>query len=356
MGLESLPLVVFLLLPGFLSWFIFCWGTITRKLSSFQHLSVSLILSIIAFTIGYYIIYLSWDITPFPAYIQILNDPDILPLKVGIAIYITAIILGFLLIRIYKSDNVRRLLNWIGLDLFRHEDAWYRLFHKGYYVTIYLKDGNIVSGWPTYYSETGDKETAELYLTKLHYYQKEKERWVRASRSLDGLLINRDLISHIEVRRPGTGNRENISSVEGSDLSKVLSRTDLLRMGMLLFSFGLILFRIQNWSSVSIITGFSLVILSLLIFMPAIISSKIGARINRFIGGMKNTRVRNLPVLVEWYLVVGIFAIAFTDGLVSLIKLKQASVYFYVVYGIGILWFVTILIELYSRFHIKQSS
>lgn len=91
---------------------------------------------------------------------------------------------------------------WIGLDLFRHEDAWYRLFHKGYYVTVHLKDGNIVSGWPTYYSETGDKETAELYLTKTHYYQKEKERWVRSSRSVDGLLINRDLISHIEVRKP----------------------------------------------------------------------------------------------------------------------------------------------------------
>lgn len=111
MGLESLPLVVFLLLPGFLSWFIFCWGTVTRKLSSFQHLSVSLILSILAFTIAYYIIYLSWDITPFPAYIQILNDPDILPPELGIAIYLTAIILGFLLIRIYKSENVRRLLD-----------------------------------------------------------------------------------------------------------------------------------------------------------------------------------------------------------------------------------------------------
>lgn len=202
MGLESLPLVVFLLLPGFLSWFIFCWGTVTRKLSQFQHLSVSLILSILAFTIGYYIIYLSWDITPFPAYIQILNDPDILPPELGIAIYLTAIILGFLLIRIYKSENVRRLLDWIGLDLFRHEDAWYRLFHKGYYVTVYLKDGNIVSGWPTYYSETGDKGSAELYLTKMHYYQKEKERWVRSSRSVDGLLINRDLISHIEVMKP----------------------------------------------------------------------------------------------------------------------------------------------------------
>ena len=77
------------------------------------------------------------------------------------------------------------------------------------------------------------------------------------------------------------------------------------------FYFGLIVFRIQNWGSVSVIGGFSFVILSFLIFMPATISSKIGAKINRFIGGMKNTRVRNLPMLVEWYLVVGIFMVAF---------------------------------------------
>ena len=266
MGLESLPLAVFLLLPGFLSWFIFCWGTVTRKLSQFQHLSVSLILSLLAFTIGYYIIYLLWDITPFPAYIQILNDPAILPPELGIAIYLTAIILGFLLIRIYKSENVRRLLNWIGLDLFRHEDAWYRLFHKGYYVTVHLKDGNIVSGWPTYYSETGDKETAELYLTKMHYYQKEKERWVKASRSVDGLLINRDLISHIEVKKPETQDRENTGRAVGNRTPHILDRTDFLRMGILFYSFGLVLIGIEDWISAYSIAGLLFVLLSLVLY------------------------------------------------------------------------------------------
>lgn len=350
MSIESLPLIVLLLLPGFLSWFIFCWGTVSHKISQLQYLFACLILSVLVFSIAYPLTSL---FMPLPGYMRILSNPTVLPLELGIAIYLTAIGFGFLMIGIYKNKNTKGLFNRVGLDLYGHEHTWHRLFHESDYVTVYLKDGTIVAGWPTHFSQSGDKETAELYLTKIHYYQ--KECWIKPDQSVEGLLINTALISRIEFRNPTTGNREDISPVEGNSLSKILSRTDFSRMGMLLFSFGLILFRIQDWGSGSVNSGFSFVILSLVIFMPATISSKTGARINRFIGRMKNTRVRNLPVLVEWYLVVGIFAVAFTDGLISLIKLKQASVYLYTVYGIGILWFVAILIELYSRFHPKQS-
>lgn len=350
MSIESLPLIVLLLLPGFLSWFIFCWGTVSHKISQLQYLFACLILSILVFSIAYPLTSL---FTPLPGYMRILSNPTVLPPELGIAIYLTAIGLGFLMIRIYKNKNTKGLFNRVGLDLYGHEHAWHRLFHVSDYVTVYLKDGTIVAGWPTHFSQSGDKETAELYLTKIHYYY-QKEGWFKPDQSVEGLLINTAFISRIELRNPATGNREDISPVEGSGLSKMLSRTDFLRMGILLFYFGLILFRIQNWGSVSVISGFSFVILSLLIFMPAISSSKIRARINIFIGGIKNTRVRNLPILVEWCLVVGIFAVAFADGLVSLIQLKQASVYFYIVYGIGILWFVALLIEFSSRFHLKQ--
>jgi hypothetical protein len=66
---------------------------------------------------------------------------------------------------------------------------------------VYLKDGNIVAGWPTYFSQRGDKETAELYITKTHYYQREKERWVKSSKAVEGLLINTNSINYVEFRR-----------------------------------------------------------------------------------------------------------------------------------------------------------
>ena len=186
MGLESLPSVVFLLLPGFMSWGIFCWGTVTRKISHVQHLFISLLLSVLAFSIAYPLTNLfkllaintfapSWNIKIFPGYMGILSNPEMLSLELLIAIYVLAVLLGFLLIRMYKKESVTRLFNQVGLDLHTHEDTWYRLFHKNDdYVTVYLKDGNIVSGWPTYYSQSGDKETAQLYLSKMHYYNEEK--------------------------------------------------------------------------------------------------------------------------------------------------------------------------------------
>lgn len=160
MNIESLPLVVFLLLPGFLAWFIFCWGTVSRKVSQVQHIFVSLIFSLLAFTLAYYLTYLikfiginafgaAWNIALFPHYTQIIIDPKILPPELWIAIYIISIILGFLLIGIYKNENIARMLLRIGLDLYGPEGVWYRLFHHSDFVTVYLKDGNIITGWPT---------------------------------------------------------------------------------------------------------------------------------------------------------------------------------------------------------------
>ncbi len=197
MSIESLPLIVLLLLPGFLSWFIFCWGTVSHKISQLQYLFACLILSVLVFSTAYP---LTNIFTPLPGYMQILSNPTVLPLELGIAIYLTAIGLGFLMIGIYKNKNTKGLFNRVGLDLYGHEHTWHRLFHKSDYVTVYLKDGTIVAGWPTHFSQSGDKETAELYLTKIHYYQ--KKVWVKPDQSVEGLLINTALISRIELRKP----------------------------------------------------------------------------------------------------------------------------------------------------------
>jgi len=211
MNIDSLPLVVFLLLPGFLSWFIFCWGTVSRKISQIQHIFVSLIFSLLAFTLAYYLTYLikfigvnifdtSWNITTFPKYMQILIEPKILPPELWLTIYIIAILLGFLLIAIYKNENLARMLNRIGLDLYGPEGVWYRLFHHSDFITVYLKDGNMIAGWPTYFSQTGEKDNTELYLTKVQYYHENK--WTSSHKSVDGVLINTDSIQRIEFRKP----------------------------------------------------------------------------------------------------------------------------------------------------------
>ena len=361
MGLESLPSVVFLLLPGFLSWGIFCWGTVTRKISQVQHLFISLLLSILAFSIAYLVTNLfkllaintfapSWDIRIFPGYIRILSNPEMLSLELLIAMYVLAVLLGFLLIRMYKKEGIARLFSRMGLDLYGHEDTWYRLFHKNDdYVTVYLKDGNIVSGWPTYYSQSGNKETAELYLSKMHYYQKEKERWVSPSRSVEGLLINTDSISHIEFKKPEAGGESNqknaclTNSLESNEPPNILSRTDYLRMGMLLYSFGLILFGIRDWISAYSIAGLLFVLLSL-ISMSAALWEKPRNAINSFIEKQKYPFIKNLPKLFEWYILITVF----TVGLIySSARLTQGNISFFIALCvIGIIWMFVSIIQL----------
>lgn len=224
MGLESLPSVVFLLLPGFLTWGIFCWGTVTRKTTQIQHLFISLLFSVLTFGIAYPLINLfklfaintfatSWDTTIFPGFMQILSEPETLSLEMIIGIYLIAILIGFILIKMYKTGSLAKLLDSIGLDLYGPEGVWYRVFHKPDFITVYLKDGSIVSGWPERFSQTGDKKTSELYLSKLQYFNAETKRWIKASKSVKGLLLNTDSISHIEFRKTegisGSETREN---------------------------------------------------------------------------------------------------------------------------------------------------
>ncbi len=211
MNIESLPLVIFILLPGFLSWLIFCWGTVSRRVNQIQYIFISLLISLLSFTIAYYFVYLikyicvnlfsaSLNIAQFPQYMQILGNPEILPLELWIALYIIAIILGFILIALYRSEKFAKIFAKLGLDLYAAEDLWYRLFHHSDFVTLYLKDGNIIAGWPTYYSQTGEKNRAELYVTKIHYYHDNK--WIEPDASVDGVLINTSSISRIEFRNP----------------------------------------------------------------------------------------------------------------------------------------------------------
>lgn len=363
MNLESLPLVVFLLLPGFLSWFIFCWGTISRKISGIQYLFISLLLSIVAFSAAYYVVYLFNlaavstfafydDIILLPEYMQILADPKMLPLELGIAIYVTAIILGFLLISIYKSGNIRRLLSWIGLDLYGHEDVWYRAFRKSDYVTVYLKDGNIVSGWPTYLSQTGGSENTDLYLRKIHYYLKEKNRWIKPSRSVEGLLLNINSISHIEFRKTESEvlNREDSNPVEDNITSHTLGRIDFLRMGILFYSFGLVLIGIEDWISAYSIAGLLFVLLSL-VFMLAGLWEKPRNTINSFIERQRNPVIKSFPKFFEWYILLTLFAVGIAYSLGRLVQVDAP--YVVAIYSIGFIWMFVSLIQL--RLSLRQN-
>ncbi len=280
-----MPLVVFLLLPGFITWAIFCWGTVSRKISEIQHLAVSLLLSVLSFTFAYFIVFLyklttqpNWDTASYPGFMQILVDPKNLTLGIGIATYVVAILFGFILILMYKNEGVARYLNSLGLDLYGPEGVWYRQFHKSDFVTVYLKDGRIIFGWPEYFSQTGEHANSELFLTKLKYYNGKTKKWIDPADTISGLLINTDSISHIEFSTPPlTETQETLPPV-------LLNKAFFLRFGTLLFSIGLLLLQIREWPNPWAFAGIFLVIISLIFLLIALckkILDKVNATINK---------------------------------------------------------------------------
>jgi hypothetical protein len=340
MDIESIPLVVFLLLPGFLSWFIFCWGTVTRKISQIQHIFTSLIFSLFAFTLAYYLTYFvkfiginvfsaSWDIISYPKYMQILVDPKLLPSELWITIYSIAIVLGFLLIAIYKNQSFALMLNRIGLDLYGPEGVWYRLFHHSDFITVYLKDGNIITGWPTYYSQTGEKDNTELYLTKVRYFH--ENNWIKPDISVDGVLINTDSIQRIEFRKPklifDNRNKENLKAKPKSINNSIYNP---LSLGILYFGFALSL-----WSSTQIgdsrIKGIAifLTILSAIFFI-AIYSEWVFRVLKKI--------TKYLTLLTFFGFVYG-FLIGWLQSLSDVSNTVLALVIYF-----GFAWFVTILL------------
>ena len=176
---------------------------------------------------------------------QIINNPKLLPAELWISIYIIAVIIGFSLVSLYKNEYLARILNKIGLDLYASEDVWYRLFHHSNFVTVYLKDGNIIAGWPTYFSQTGKKGDAELYLSKIHTFQDNK--WIKPDSSVDGVFINTSSIQRIEFRKPDSiidnRTKENLKA-EPKNITKFICNP--VSQGILYFSFALSLWTSQQ--------------------------------------------------------------------------------------------------------------
>lgn len=264
---------------------------------------------------------------------RILADPQVITISLWISIYIIAIILGFLLILVYKNQNFALILNKMGFDLYGPEGVWYRLLHHSDFITVYLKDGNIIAGWPTYYSQTGEKNYTELYLTKVSYFQENK--WTKPHESVDGILINTDSIQRIEFRKSKTryksieiNKNKKVIKDKNDDSSK--SKYNPVSIGTLYFGFASSL-----WSSEQIKNN---QIFGIAIFVSVITFI--------FFLAIYSSWIYELTVKVKKYL-TGLTFIAFIFGFLigwlKDIKGLSGMILALVIY-FGFVWFVTILL------------
>ena len=203
MDIADLPLALSLLLPGFLLLHLFFFFSTIRRISAFYATTWSLLLSLLLFVCVYplYTAIVSHPATvaAWPSLLVALTAPRQIPLDVWISLYVSAIVFGLGLGLLERRGVPERLLLKVGIDLRRHGDIWERLFREQRLgrVRVYLKDGELIAGWPKYYSDDRTDPGPELYLSPAFIWHPEQETWT-ALEDIDGVLIHGSEISRIE--------------------------------------------------------------------------------------------------------------------------------------------------------------
>jgi hypothetical protein len=201
MDITGLPLILFLLLPGFLTINVaFLVGTF-RRLSAFHGSAWSLLVSFILIGITYptYVFLVSPPLGhgSWPGLFQILVDPSVVPVYVWIMLYVAALFFGVVFGVAERKGYVHRLFLRLGIDLGRHRDIWSSQFRDAQNVRVYLRDGSLLSGWPEYYSADRSRPGPELYLTYARIWSLEKSEWLDIE-GVRGVLVHGDEVNRIE--------------------------------------------------------------------------------------------------------------------------------------------------------------
>ena len=134
MNVSDLPLVLFLLLPGFLTINIaFLVGQL-RRLSTFQATLWSLVVSLLLLAIIYpgylYIVDSSPAGTERPDLLKVLVNPILVPSQVWVLLYAFALLTGILYGVADRKGLVERVFLWVGIDLNKRGDIWSHQIQK----------------------------------------------------------------------------------------------------------------------------------------------------------------------------------------------------------------------------------
>lgn len=203
MDLMTTPLLLFLILPGFISINVGFLVTGFRRLSGLQGTARSLVTSLVLFVLVYPTFTLiNGTETNWPGLMDMLRTPTSIPGGLFAGLYIAAPILGLIGGQIVhaasKSDRVGKALLLLGVDIKKHSDIWDRVISQPSYLRVYLNDGDLLHGWNQFYSIGLTDHDREIYLTRAFVWDANNEDWVKFDDDT-GILLSRDSISRIEI-------------------------------------------------------------------------------------------------------------------------------------------------------------
>jgi hypothetical protein len=177
------------LVPGFIAAAIFYATTAHAKPSQFERLIQALILTVVvraalvveqavALSVGRIFSFGAWTV-----------DTTL------VASVITAFAIGFIVSVATNRDVVHTWLRRFGATIrTSHPSEWFAVFSQRHrFVTLTLKDGSQLSGWPSLWPR--DPEKGHFYITKGVWKRK---RGAASTRRAEGILINATDVTQIE--------------------------------------------------------------------------------------------------------------------------------------------------------------
>ncbi len=203
MGFASLPLALFLLLPGFVLLHVIYLVSRIRRASAFYttmwSVLVSLALIVVLYPIFTLLVAPPIKEQPWPGLLDVIADPSKVPNNVWLVLYLSAVVFGVFLGVLDRFRIPERVLNPLGIDLRVHGDLWSRLLREDNYshILMYLKDGSLISGWPMYFSNDRLPPGPEIYLSPFRIWDPDQEDWSEPEKT-EGLLIHGSEVSRME--------------------------------------------------------------------------------------------------------------------------------------------------------------
>ena len=200
MDFSSLPLAVLVLLPGFVSIYSGFLVSRFRRLAGFQgatwSLATSFLIIIVVYPIYTNVVEPPTD-QPWPGLIDMVREPTLMPGSFVVSLYIFGPLLSVIVGFVDRNQGFERMFSFIGLDLRVHGDLWARAI-RDTYVRVYLKEGDLIYGWPEFYSVDRQPPGPEIYLSQVRIWDTATDNWVPLEED-SSVLVHGDQISRIEL-------------------------------------------------------------------------------------------------------------------------------------------------------------
>ncbi len=212
MSTTDLPVIILLLLPGFIALQLFTWTSHKRRLSNLETILWLLILSftlLVPVSLAWH-----WLDSKEPTPGAILEDPTSVRLRVAASMYLVALPLGWIAGKLDRARIFEKFMSPLGIDMRRRHDVWYLAFRDSYFVIVYLQSGQQLYGWPAMSTTNRDGSAAEILLEKPHVWSKTKQEWLEKP-ELTGIWIDSSKIERIDfTARPEVAEKvvENVAA------------------------------------------------------------------------------------------------------------------------------------------------